>query len=267
MDKISTILTSKRVNLILSDNKASLLAKLPVDRSVYFIAPLHCQKKKMIIDQLKITYLFIVGPKNVIMKDLMKKLTVITLFLGLSMMAIANDVNPDIRITRVADAKKFSLELANIGPETAVISLYDADGVRLLTENTVKDSYGKLFNLDKLPVGDYELVITTALSDIVQPIELTFSGIEMDAKKRTVYFIPTILTNKTNQLDISYFRGKITSVEVAIYDTNNDLVFEEDIDHVIKVERRYNLASLPAGRYNVRVSTDYKTYYKDVVVK
>lgn len=199
------------------------------------------------------------------MKDLMKKLTVLVALLGLNLMAFANNTNPDVRIEKVADAKKFSLELSNIEPGAATVTLYDAGGVALLTEKAGEKYYGKVFNLANLPIGAYELVITTASRDIVQPIELTYDGVEMDADKRAVYFAPVILTNKTNNLDISYFRGKFADVSVSIY-SNNELVFEEDFDNVIKVERRYDLSSLPKGKYNVLVSTDYKTYYKELVI-
>lgn len=195
----------------------------------------------------------------------MKKLTILVAVLGLNVMAYAADTNPDIKIEKVADAKKFSLELANIEAGVATVTLYDATGAALLTEKTGEKYYGKVFNLVNLPTGSYELVITTATRDIVQPIELTFDGIEMDATKRAVYFAPVILTNKTNTLDISLFRGKVTDVNVSIY-ASNQLVFEEDFDNVVKVERRYDLSSLPKGTYNVLVSTEYKSYYQQVVV-
>ncbi|PHN04412.1 hypothetical protein [Flavilitoribacter nigricans] len=199
------------------------------------------------------------------MKDLLKKMTLVVALLGLNVMTFANEVEPDVRIATIADAKKFSLELANIEPGATTVTLYDAFGVALINEKAGKNTYGKVFNLANLPTGSYELVITTTNRDIVQPIDLTFDGVEMDANQRKVYFAPAILTNKTN-LDISFFRGKITDVAVSIFQ-NNELVFEENFDNVIKVERRYDLTTMPKGKYNVMVTTDYKTYYKELVIK
>jgi hypothetical protein len=199
------------------------------------------------------------------MKDLMKKITLVVALVGLNVMAFANNIEPDIRIATVADAKKFSLELANIEPGATTVTLYDAKGVALINEKAGANTYGKMFNLVHLPVGSYELVITTSNRDIVQPLELTFKGVEMDTNQRKVYFAPTILTNKTN-LDISYFRGKMADVDVAIY-KDSELFFEESFDNVIKVERRYDVTSMPKGKYSVVVSTDYKTYYKELVIK
>lgn len=199
------------------------------------------------------------------MKDLLKKITLVVALLSLNLAVFANAIEPDVRITTAADAKKFSLELANIEAGATTVTLFDANGVALINEKAGKNTYGKVFNLVNLPTGSYELVITTTNRDIVQPIELTFEGVEMDATKRKVYFAPAILTNETN-LDISFFRGKITDVSLAIYQ-DNELVFEEDFDNVIKVERRYDLTSLPKGKYNVMVATDYKTYYKELVIK
>lgn len=198
------------------------------------------------------------------MKDLLKKMTLIIALLSLNVMAFANDLEPDVRIATIADAKKFSLELANIEAGVTTVTLYDARGVVLINEKAGKNTYGKVFNLANLPIGEYELVITTTNRDIVQPLELTLNGVDMDANKRKVYFAPAILTNKTN-LDVSYFRGKITDVAVAIYQ-NNELVFEEDFDNVIKVERRYDLSSMPKGKYNVMITTDYKTYFKELII-
>lgn len=199
------------------------------------------------------------------MKDLMKKMTLIVALFSLSMVAFANEIEPDVRIATMADAKKFSLELANIEAGATTVTLYDAKGVALINEKAGENTYGKVFNLVNLPTGSYQLVITTTNRDIVQPIELTFEGVEMDVNQRKVYFAPAILTNKTN-LDISYFRGKITDVTVSIYQ-NSELFFEETFDNIIKVERRYDLTSMPKGKYNVMVTTDYKTYYKDLVIK
>lgn len=195
----------------------------------------------------------------------MKKMTLIVALFSLSMVAFANEAEPDVRIATMADAKKFSLELANIEAGATTVTLYDAKGVALINEKAGNNTYGKVFNLVNLPTGSYELVITTTNRDIVQPLELTFEGVEMDENQRKVYFAPAILTNKTN-LDISFFRGKITDVTVGIY-KGSELFFEETFDNIIKVERRYDLTSMPKGVYNVMVTTDYKTYYKELVIK
>lgn len=265
---IDAILTLNNAITCRPDNLAQLLIKRLVDQLVYFSAPLYRHLKEMIIYLLKKglkSKTASAVPNCVIMKDLMKKMTLVVALLSLNFAAFAYDVEPDVRISAMADAKKFSLELANIEPGATTVSLYDSYGTALLTERVGKNTYGKVFNLANLPTGSYELVITTTNRDIVQPIELGFDGVEMDANRRTVYFAPAILTNKTN-LDISYFRGKITDVDVAIY-KNNDLIFQETFDHVIKVERRYDLSSMPKGKYNVMVTTDYKTYYQELVVE
>lgn len=199
------------------------------------------------------------------MKDLMKKLTILLAALALNFAAIANDVEPDVRIATIADAKKFSLELANIEAGTTTITLLDNYGIALISDKVGANTYGKVFNLAKLPAGEYELVITTTNRDIVQPLELTYKGVELDAAQRRVYFAPTILTNKT-KLDISYFQGEITDVEVALF-KNSDLVFSDTFDNIIKVERRYDLSNLPVGIYNLKVTTEYKTYYKEIVLQ
>lgn len=198
------------------------------------------------------------------MKDLIKKMTLIVALLSLNVVAFANYLEPDVRIATIPDVKKFSLELANVEADATTISLYDAAGVALIKEKVDKVTYGKVFNLAKLPTGAYELVIKTSNRDIVQPIKLTLDGVEVDVNRRKVYFAPTILTNKTN-LDISFFQGKITDVTVNIYQ-DNELVFTEDFNNIIKVERRYDLTSMPKGKYNVTVVTDYKSYYKDLVI-
>jgi 5-deoxy-D-glucuronate isomerase len=58
----------------------------------------------------------------------------------------------------------------------------------------------------------------------------------------------------------------MADVDVAIY-KDSELFFEESFDNVIKVERRYDVTSMPKGKYSVVVSTDYKTYYKELVIK
>lgn len=198
------------------------------------------------------------------MKDLMKKIAIV-LVLALTSYTASAAITPDVYINQTGTEKKISLELNKIQPGTQ-IRIRQINGPVLLKEVTVDTYYAKVFNLSKLAPGEYEMVIQTETRDIVQPITVTREDLHIDQNARKTYFAP-VIRFEDSTLDVSYFRGAITSVTVTIYDLRGNVVFEEDFDHMIKMERRYDLEDLPKGKYSVRVFTDYRNYNKDIVIR
>ena len=53
-------------------------------------------------------------------------------------------------------------------------------------------------------------------------------------------------------------------VEIQLMDPSGDVVYEETMGAVIKVEKRFDIAALERGTYQVVIRTPEKTFYESV---
>ena len=197
----------------------------------------------------------------------MKKIIQLTiLLLSVTSMMAANDNLPSITLKNIPAEKKFSLSIDGL-KETAEIILTDIDGQVLLSQDTEgKKAFAKVFNLSELPSGDYFLTVRTSLRETVQPIALTKTEVLVYPERKREFYSPVIRVEKQH-VDVSLFNGRIGNVTVNILDNNNAQVFQEKLENVLVVEKRYNLNQLPWGRYTIEVVTESNTYYKAFSVR
>lgn len=201
------------------------------------------------------------------MKDLKKMLflsALLALFAVTPMLA-GNDV-PTITITPTGFAKKFSLVIENLAGK-ATVRLRAANGEVLAQEDVDGTVYfAKIFNLEQLPAGEYQVSIATDTRETVQPLHITDKSVVLDLAARHELFVPTINV-KADFIDVSLFNNRIASVEVKIINDNGDTIFSDEAANIIKLERRYNTAKLAKGNYILSVTMPGRTYYKEFSVK
>ena len=159
--------------------------------------------------------------------------------------------------------KKISLVLEDVNATTEII-IRNEKGQPLLSEQVRKtDTFAKVFNLEKLSAGLYDLIISDAQKDIVQPFEIRAGIVLMDETRRKEYFAPVIGV-KSKMLDISLFNRGLANVELTIMDKEHKVLFADIFKGVLRIERRYNMKNLRRGTYTVKIATAYKTYYHQV---
>lgn len=197
----------------------------------------------------------------------MKKIIQLTIVLfAVTSMSMANNLLPSITLKNIPAERKFSLSIEGL-TEKAEITLSDIDGQVLLSQKTEgQKEFAKVFNLNQLPSGDYFLTVATSLRETVQPITLTETEVLVDYNKKREFFSPVIQV-KGEHIDVSMFNGRIGNVTINILDHNNEPVFQEKLENVLVVEKRYNLDQLHWGRYSIEVITPSKTYNKAFQVR
>lgn len=184
---------------------------------------------------------------------------------AVSPLLAGNDV-PTITITPTGFAKKFSLVIENLAGK-ATVRLRAANGEVLAQEDVDGTVYfAKIFNLEQLPAGEYQVSIATDTRETVQPLYINDKGVVLDLAARHELFVPTINV-KADHIDVSLFNNRIASVEVKIIDDKGDVIFSDEAANIIKLERRYNTAKLAKGNYIFSVSMPSRTYYKEFSVK
>ena len=201
------------------------------------------------------------------MNTAMKKIIQLSILLfSITSLAMANDNLPSITLKNIPAEKKFSLSIEGLKGR-AGITLTDISGQVLLSQETEGEKeFAKVFNLSQLPAGEYFLTVSTSLRETVQPITLTETEVLVDYNKKREFFSPVIQV-KGEHIDVSMFNGRIGNVTINILDHNNEPVFQEKLENVLVVEKRYNLDQLHWGRYSIEVITPSKTYNKAFQVR
>lgn len=105
------------------------------------------------------------------------------------------------------------------------------------------------------------------MQEVVQPITLTKYGVEADPNKVRKFYAPIFKVHDNQYVDVSYFAGKLDDVIVTIFNNNGSTVYRERLDNVLLVEKRYDLETLPWGRYTIQVETEANVYTKDFDVR
>ena len=197
----------------------------------------------------------------------MKKTIQLTIVLfTVASMAMANDVLPSITLKNIPAEKKISLFIEGLNEEAKIL-LTDIDGQVLLSQETNGEKeFAKVFNLNQLPRGEYFITVRTSLKEVVQPISLTGTEVLVNTEKKREFFTPVIRA-EDDFVDVSLFNGRIGDVTINILDSNNEQVFQEKLENVLVVEKRYRLDKLPWGRYTIEVVTPSKSYRKPFEVR
>ncbi|MEQ8703232.1 MAG: PPC domain-containing protein [Phaeodactylibacter sp.] len=202
----------------------------------------------------------------------MKKLITVSMaiyfLMSTATAALATDYMPFIKISAIPSEKKFALTITNL-KENAEISLRDGESGTLLVSDkaSARQPFAKIFNLDNLEPGKYYISVKTSMQEIVQPLNLTKYGVEADPNKVRKFYAPIFKVHSNQFVDVSYFAGKLDDVIVTIFDNNGSSVYKERLDNVLLVEKRYDMDTLPWGRYTIQVETEDNVYSKEFDVR
>ncbi|HMO40924.1 MAG TPA: hypothetical protein PKC76_14765 [Saprospiraceae bacterium] len=172
---------------------------------------------------------------------------------------------PTIRIEKSGSDKKISVVVERL-KSNAVVQITTVAGVVLEEEKALPGAYARIFNVENLERGSYRVVVATELTEVVQPFAIQADELTLNPQARESYFAPA-LKWQGELLDLTMYNNRLTDVHVTVLDKQGNVVFQDNVRKVVKVERRYNLNDLGRGDYVVEVSTPHRSYYKNITVK
>ncbi|MDX1665889.1 MAG: hypothetical protein R3350_01610 [Saprospiraceae bacterium] len=173
---------------------------------------------------------------------------------------------PSVSIEKLGYGKKVSIVVEDVH-SGAAFAVRDEEGVVLLRQKALKKgTFSRIINLDRLPEGNYELVISTRTKEVVQPFQIENGDLEINEKLRQQFFAPTVRM-AGDFLDVNHLNQRIGDVELTLMDKSGEVVFTDQIDNVLTVERRYRLTQFKPGAYRLKINTPYKAYYEDLKIK
>ncbi|MEO0339371.1 MAG: hypothetical protein AAF242_09160, partial [Bacteroidota bacterium] len=176
-----------------------------------------------------------------------------------------NSIFPNVEMKVIGVSKKMKISISGL-KQTAQISIKAKDGRQLLSETIKSNAFAKLYNLELLKVGDYYVHITNGQKELEQPFSITNTKLLMDDRKRREFLVPTVrLAQK--KVNVMMLNTRMTNVKIQIKNEYGDILLDEELDSVVKVEKQYDIAALKRGRYQVVISTPEKTYYENFINK
>ena len=204
--------------------------------------------------------------------DLFQKLSrvALTTFLMCGMVALlaaAADLRPVLRIDAAGNEAKFALEVTDLR-QAAQLEIRSQYGVALFQEDLpAGQAYRKLYNLENLGTGQYELVLVTPQREIVQPFRIHARGIDLDTAQRFERFLPVVTLTPQRQLNFSLLQTQIGAVELTLVNADGRVLYEEKLPAALAQQRRYDLAQLEPGYYLLRVKTGEHTFSRDIDIR
>jgi hypothetical protein len=168
-----------------------------------------------------------------------------------------------ITIEATKDAKMVLLSLKDLSQVPLKISIKDSKG------EVLKNSYAQgdedmtyRFNLAKLPEGAYQISISSATDEFIQPIDVCKNCVNIYDEQLIEKHKPSFRLNE-NKLDINLFNKSQTPVTVMISDKEGNKVIEDTSSTGITFGRRFDLTKLNSGDYTVTVKTKEESYFYD----
>ncbi len=170
---------------------------------------------------------------------------------------------PSLHFTNSEDARSMIFRLDTPSRETA-IRFFDNLGNTIYSEKTGEVlTYGKKFDLKKLPGGMYFLEVEDNFKEIVYTIEVSRNNVRMVEKEAK---LKPIFRKKGNKLYLNLLNLNSSDVEIKVIDSSNRILFQEVIAGEMVVEKAINFEKAFEGSYTVVVRNGSDTYYESVTV-
>ena len=163
-----------------------------------------------------------------------------------------------------SESKKVRLYTPVNTPVT--VAMIDADGNLLYQEQVkAKDVRGMSFNMKNLPDGQYFITATNDTFWLSQA--LTVRGTELTINEKSVSQLdkPTLTPYAKNKFEVTVPATNLRTVNVAIYNQQNDLVYTDEVKAANP--RRFDLNTLPAGDYTFVVGPEQKKFAERIQIQ
>ena len=203
--------------------------------------------------------------KNLI-HPIMKSIILAALFL------LSGNINASIsnslKIEKEVDSKSLIVKFNVSHSEKVNIQLIDNFGVVMHKEDIIATNrFAKKYNLENLPSGIYNLVISDRTSKVVQPLQVFVADIEIDYSKQREIFKPAVRFKET-YLDIDFIVFENADVKLELFDSAYETVYTKRFKDFGKVfGKRLNLKNLANGKYILKLSSGKEIYTEVIEVK
>ncbi len=176
--------------------------------------------------------------------------------------AAAEDLTPIFKV----EGNNLYLSLEGAAAPTSV-RIQDPAGFAWIEEKVAASgSFKKVFDLARLPQGNYHLIIESATEEIVQPITASGTELFLNESERTAYFRAD-LRQQRDQVRLSLQNPTRSAVRFYVLSAKGRMVHQESIEGEPVIDRSFDLKHLPAGRYTAIVDNGHETFTQVVKLR
>jgi hypothetical protein len=189
------------------------------------------------------------------------KVALVLLFLVLGMSAEAYSPERKVSIS-VENNKAVVLYMKNLVGKTG-IALIDSEGNTVFSDQTSKDFYGKVLNLESMSAGDYTLEIDNAEKLEIMTVAVTSTSASIVEKEVAIMKPLVKMSKETAKV---FFAGTGQEVEISLYNNNGVIQYNgEHLDKEIS-SKKFDLSDLDEGTYRFKFRINNRNFYHTIVL-
>jgi hypothetical protein len=147
------------------------------------------------------------------------------------------------------------------------LSIYDTnDGLIYQEKVTSEENISRTYDLTALPDGIYFLKAESDLKISKYKIEVVGNKAKLSADAISEVYKP-VLMNKNGMVTVNILNLEKTPVSVAIYNSEENEVYNETLTADLYVGKIFDLTSAPSSKYTFEITYNGKTYIETVAIK
>lgn len=163
------------------------------------------------------------------------------------------------------DGKTVSFSLKEI--KKIDLSIYDTNNSLIYQEKvTSEDNINRTYDLTALPDGIYFLKAESDLKISKYKIEVVGNKAKLSADAISEVYKP-VLVNKNGIVTVNILNLENTPVTVAIYNSEENEVYNETLTADLYVGKIFDLTSAQNGKYTFDITYNGKTFIQTVAIK
>ena len=147
------------------------------------------------------------------------------------------------------------------------LSIYDTNDSLIYQEKvTSEDNINRTYDLTALPDGIYFLKAESDLKISKYKIEVVGNKAKLSADAISEVYKP-VLVNKNGIVTVNILNLENTPVTVAIYNSEENQVYNETLTADLYVGKIFDLTSAQNGKYTFDITYNGKTFSETVAIK
>jgi len=160
---------------------------------------------------------------------------------------------------KVTGENSVDLSLKNVSQRTH-IAFKDGHN-HTLFEQTINEGekFDKTFNLELLPDGAYTVEINDNIKTKILPISISHDVVKVNNSQADEYYKPFV-NEKDGKVYISQFSPNRVPLYVAIYNKDNELVYEETLKGKMDLGKIYDFSKSFKGQYRIYLESKGMSY-------
>ena len=160
--------------------------------------------------------------------------------------------------------KAIIVDLGNVKGEAVTITIENADGIRVMTEQVKETAhFSKKYKVSQLENGQYKVIVAKKTLTTTQPFEITSKGILMVETEKKEKFLP-VVSFKDNKVNVNVLLGNYSNITVSIYDAEAYKIMEDKHYVVLTLHKMFNVSALPKGTYMVEIMAGDEHFFQTI---